>query len=215
VASVAHRLARSDDIPAIESLLKAEWLPPMAIAEFLDSFWVLEAGGRVAGCAGVEIYGEAAVLRSVVVAPELRGRGEGHRLVTVSLDYARQHAARRVYLFTMHAAPFFARYGLNVTTEDSRASVWSRMPGLTERPEILKEMTPMWAGPVGAQGLAPLRVDLPPRPPQPPQHATQLAAARSALRHHRLAPARRRTSIRLRSAVEQHVAHRVRPHPRF
>jgi len=120
----------------------------MAIAEFLDSFWVIETGGRVAGCAGIEIYGDAAVLRSVVVAPELRGTGEGHRLVTGGLEYARQHGAKRVYLFTMHAAPFFARYGFEpVTTDDFEPSVresWQYL-GLTERPEILKEMTPMRA----------------------------------------------------------------------
>ncbi len=142
------RLARAEDIPAIESLLKAEWLPPLAIAAFLDSFWVLDTGGRVAGCAGIEIYGEAAVLRSVVVAPELRGTGEGDRLVTVGLDYARQHGAKRVYLFTMHAAPFFARYGFEpATTDEFEPSVrnsWQYI-GLTERPEILKEMTPMRA----------------------------------------------------------------------
>lgn len=148
MASIALRPARSDDIPAIESLLKAEWLPPMAIAEFLDSFWVLETGGRVAGCAGIEIYGEAAVLRSVVVSPELRGTGEGRRLVTVGLDYARQHGAKRVYLFTMHASPFFARYGFEpVTTGEFEPTVresWQYI-GLTERPEILKEVTPMRA----------------------------------------------------------------------
>lgn len=148
MASVALRPAQSDDIPAIESLLKAEWLPPMAIAEFLDSFWVIETGGRVAGCAGIEIYGEAAVLRSVVVAPELRGTGEGDHLVTAGLDYARQRGAKRVYLFTMHAAPFFARFGFEpVTTGEFEPSVresWQYI-GLTERPEILKEMTPMRA----------------------------------------------------------------------
>lgn len=143
---VALRLARSDDISAIEDLLKAEWLPPMAIAEFLESFWVLEAEGRLVGCAGVEIYGEAAVLRSVVVAPAVRKAGEGDRLVREGLEYARRHGAKRVYLFTMHAAPFFARYGFEPVTTDAfepavRAS-WQYI-GLTERPEILKQMTPM------------------------------------------------------------------------
>jgi len=143
---VSLRPARSGDIPEIERLLAAEWLPPMAIQEFLESFWVLENEGRVAGAAGIEIYGEAAVLRSVVVAPELRGTGEGDRLVRTGLDYARDHSARRVYLFTMHAAPFFARYGFEpVTTDDFEPAVresWQYV-GLTERPEILKQMTPM------------------------------------------------------------------------
>ena len=140
------RPARSEDVPEIERLLAAEWLPPMAIAEFLASFWVLEVGGRVAGCAGIEIYGEAAVLRSVVVAPDLRGTGEGDRLVRFALDYAKQHGARRVYLFTMHAAPFFARYGFApVSTDDFEPAVrqsWQYV-GLTERPEILRQMIPM------------------------------------------------------------------------
>ena len=143
---VSLRPARSGDIPEIERLLAAEWLPPMAITEFLDSFWVLDNDGRVSGAAGIEIYGEAAVLRSVVVAPELRGTGEGDRLVRTGLDYARDHSARRVYLFTMHAAPFFARYGFEpVTTDDFEPAVresWQYV-GLTERPEILKQMTPM------------------------------------------------------------------------
>jgi len=143
---IALRPARPDDIPAIETLLKAEWLPPMAIAEFLDSFWVLDKEGRVLGCAGIEIYGEAAVLRSVVVAPGLRGSGEGDRLVHHGLDYAREQRAKRVYLFTMHAAPFFARYGFQaVSTNDFEPAVresWQYI-GLTERPEILSQMTPM------------------------------------------------------------------------
>ncbi len=125
MGGIALRLARPDDIPEIERLLAAEWLPPMAIAEFLPSFWVLESDGRVVGCAGIEIYGgQAAVLRSVVVAPELRGTGEGDRLVRYALDYALEHGAKRVYLFTMHAAPFFARYGfVPVTTDDFEPSV--------------------------------------------------------------------------------------------
>jgi amino-acid N-acetyltransferase len=143
---VALRSARPDDVPEIERLLAAEWLPPMAIKEFLASFWVLESDGRVVGCAGIEIYGEAAVLRSVVVAPELRGTGEGDRLVRRALDYVREQDAKQVYLFTMHAAPFFSRYGfLPVTTDDFEPSVrdsWQYV-GLTERPEILREMMPM------------------------------------------------------------------------
>jgi amino-acid N-acetyltransferase len=146
MGGIGLRPARPQDIPEIERLLAAEWLPPMAIAEFLPTFWVLESDGRVAGCAGIEIYGDSAVLRSVVVAPELRGSGEGDRLVRTGLDYAHEHGAKRVYLFTMHAAAFFALHGFApVTTDDFEPAVresWQYV-GLTERPEILKEMTPM------------------------------------------------------------------------
>jgi len=141
------RLARPDDIPAIESLLRAEWLPPIQIAEFLDTFWVADVNSEAIGAAGIELYEDgAAVLRSVVVSPTVRKTGLGDTLVRTALDYAREHGARRVYLFTMHAMPFFAHYGFQpCTTEDFEPAVrksWQYL-GLTERPEILKQMTPM------------------------------------------------------------------------
>jgi amino-acid N-acetyltransferase len=142
----ALRLARLEDIPAIETLLSAEWLPAMQIAEFLDSFWVIDQDGEVVGAAGMEIYGDAGVLRSVAVAPALRGTGEGRRLVSQALDYAKQHGAGRVYLFTMNAAPFFARYGFRpVTMDDFEPSVrqsWQYV-GLSEMPEIAARLIPM------------------------------------------------------------------------
>jgi amino-acid N-acetyltransferase len=105
------RPARTEDIPQIDALLKAEWLPAYGLEEYLDTFLVMESEGRVVGCAGLELFGEAALLRSVVVAPERRGRDEGRRLVSASLALARGRGVRRVYLFTMSAAPFFARMG--------------------------------------------------------------------------------------------------------
>ncbi|MBI2913336.1 MAG: GNAT family N-acetyltransferase [Chloroflexi bacterium] len=105
------RPAREGDIPQIELLLSAEGLPPYQIREHLETFFVLEEGGRAVGSAGLEVYGEAAMLRSVVVAPELRGGRQGRRLTEAALAEARRRGVQRVYLFTMHAASFFARYG--------------------------------------------------------------------------------------------------------
>lgn len=105
------RLARESDIAAIEEVLKAEALPPLQVREWLASFWVLEASGRVVGCAGIERYGESVVLRSVAVTPELRGTGEGMRLVRHALDSAIAGGAARAYLFTASGAGFFARFG--------------------------------------------------------------------------------------------------------
>ncbi len=94
------------------------------------------------GCAGLEVYGEAALLRSVVVAPERRGRDEGRRLVEASLDEARQRSVRRVYLFTMYVDAFFRRLGfleagLDDFEEAVRASrqyeAVSQIPQLRER----------------------------------------------------------------------------------
>jgi amino-acid N-acetyltransferase len=140
--SAEPRRAREEDIPQIEALITAEGLPAYGLAEYLETFFVLEEGARAVGCAGLEVYGEAALLRSVVVAPERRGRVEGRRLVEAALAEARHRDVRRVYLFTMHADGFFSRMGfrevgLGEFEEAVRASrqyeVVSQIPQLRER----------------------------------------------------------------------------------
>ena len=139
--SVGLRRAREEDIPQIEALITAEGLPAYGLTEYLETFFVLDEGERAVGCAGLEIYGEAALLRSLVVAPERRGRVDGRRLVEAALAEARERSVRRVYLFTMHADGFFRRMGfrevgLDEFEEAVRASrqyeVVSQIPQLRE-----------------------------------------------------------------------------------
>ncbi len=105
------RLARPEDVDAVTRLMASESLPAVEVAEWLGSFWVLDDAGTLVGCAGIERYGDAALLRSVVVAEALRGSGEGVRMTERALTFARDDGARRCYLFTMTAAQFFSRFG--------------------------------------------------------------------------------------------------------
>ena len=105
------RLARADDVDALSRLIASETLPAVEVAEWLSSFWVLDDAGTLVGCAGIERYGDSALLRSVVVAAELRGSGEGVRMTERALAFARDDGAQRCYLFTMTAADFFSRFG--------------------------------------------------------------------------------------------------------
>lgn len=136
------RRARAEDIPRIEALITGEHLPAYGLDEFLGTFFVLADGEHVVGCAGLEVYGEAALLRSVVVAPERRRRDEGRRLVEAALAEARRRGVARVYLFTMNAGAFFGRLGFrDVRPEDFEESVRasrqyeavSRLPDLRAR----------------------------------------------------------------------------------
>ncbi|ABG05788.1 GCN5-related N-acetyltransferase [Rubrobacter xylanophilus DSM 9941] len=103
--------ARRDDLPHILSLLEACGLPPDGLEDHLSTALVLRAGGRVAGCAALELYGPHALLRSVAVRPELRGRGAGRRLTAAALSLARERGATSVYLLTQTAGGFFSRLG--------------------------------------------------------------------------------------------------------
>jgi len=60
---------------------------------------------------GFEIHGSDALLRSLVVVPELRTQGIGKRLVARAEREARACGARAIYLLTTTAEPFFARCG--------------------------------------------------------------------------------------------------------
>lgn len=105
------RLARPDELEAVRALIVSEGMPAMELEERLAGFWVLDDDGKLVGCAGIELYGEAAVLRSVMVDPSLRGTGEGERMIWRALDYAREGGTKRCYLFTMTADAYFPRFG--------------------------------------------------------------------------------------------------------
>ena len=124
MSGLTLRPAREEDVPQIEALLQAEHLPPQGIKDWLPHFFVLEDGGRVVGSVGLEVYGQAALLRSVAVTPELRGGRQGERLVQAALSRTRELGVRSVYLFTMAAGDFFARYGFrDVPVEEFEPAV--------------------------------------------------------------------------------------------
>ncbi len=105
------RAARPDDLPAILALLDAADLPRAGASEWLPRFVVAERAGVVAGAAGLEVYGRAGLLRSVVVAPELRRSGVGAALTDRIAAEAAAAGVRVLYLLTTTAAAYFPRFG--------------------------------------------------------------------------------------------------------
>jgi amino-acid N-acetyltransferase len=115
----------SDTDPApILALLERTDLPPDGLRHHLATTLVARSDSAIVGCAGVELYGAAALLRSVAVEPSHQGQGLGQRLTQAALDLARQHGAREVYLLTTTAGAFFPRFGFEpVTRADVPAAV--------------------------------------------------------------------------------------------
>lgn len=110
--------ANATDLPAVLDLLRASKLPVEGLAAHADSLLVAHGEGRVMGCAGLELYGGAALLRSVAVAAGARGTGLGRQLTAAALDLARTRGVREVYLLTETAAGFFPKFGFTETTRD-------------------------------------------------------------------------------------------------
>jgi amino-acid N-acetyltransferase len=105
------RPAGPDDRDAVEALLRAAGLPTDGVADHLDTFFVVDDGGQIIGSAGLELYGEHALLRSVAIDPEARRSGLGSTLTRRALDEARARGAQAVYLLTTTAEEFFPRFG--------------------------------------------------------------------------------------------------------
>jgi amino-acid N-acetyltransferase len=110
------RPATARDLQPAAALLTEAGLPLDGFAEHLSNALVATRGSDVVGVVELELYGEAALLRSLVVAPAERGTRLGERLTTDALALARKSGARDVYLLTQTAERFFPRFGF--TAED-------------------------------------------------------------------------------------------------
>ena len=119
MADAIVRRATGGDEGAVLALLGAAALPLDGVAAHLGDFLVAEMDGRIAGVAGLERYGDAALLRSVAVDPSLRGTGVGALLTRRALESAALGGARAVYLLTTTAEGYFPKHGFRATTRDA------------------------------------------------------------------------------------------------
>ena len=113
----------STPIPGIDdglvaSLLAAN-LPVDDIGDPGRSFFRVEDDGRVLGYGGFELYGEDALLRSIVVPAANRGQGHGRAITDAMLREIDNAGGRRVYLLTTSATVFFEHLGFRRIVRDA------------------------------------------------------------------------------------------------
>lgn len=106
------RPARPEDYPAICALLAEEGLPNKDIEGGQAGRFHLAIRDRhVLACAGLELYGSDALLRSVAVDRRARRHGLGRILVGIAERDARAAAAHRLFLLTTTSASYFEKLG--------------------------------------------------------------------------------------------------------
>ncbi|MBX6313135.1 MAG: GNAT family N-acetyltransferase [Isosphaeraceae bacterium] len=127
--------AKEADMEELRGFLRSVGLSDAGIAEALDGFLLARGpGGRLLGCAGLERHGGLALLRSVAVAPEVRGYGLGSRLAATLLNRAAADGIEEVILLTTAAHDFFRRLGFREASRDdyrprlAEAWVWRQGP---------------------------------------------------------------------------------------
>jgi len=97
---------------SVVALLEAEGLPASDLTEaHLEHFFFTGSDGAPSALVGLEIYDEAALLRSLVVSAAARTQGLGSALLLHAEEYAAVHRVRSLYLLTTTAEAYFGHRG--------------------------------------------------------------------------------------------------------
>jgi amino-acid N-acetyltransferase len=111
--------AAAQDLTAIRALLERAGLPTSDLDSAQPDFAVIRENGEVIAAGALQRFGSSALLRSVAVAPHLRGTGLGQTVVSELERLARTARINRLILLTQTAVEFFARQGYRVIERSS------------------------------------------------------------------------------------------------
>jgi amino-acid N-acetyltransferase len=103
--------AVAQDLPPVKELLARMKLPLDEVDQFVETLIVARRDGFVIGTAGLELYRDGALLRSVAVDGAVQGRGLGAELTRAALRLAQTRGAPAVFLLTTTAESYFAQFG--------------------------------------------------------------------------------------------------------
>ncbi len=107
-------------LDAVVRLLASAQLPTEDLTPaHCESFFFAGPASEPTGLVGLELFGDVALLRSLVVAPGRRGNGDGSALLKHAEDQARSCGVRSIYLLTTTAEPFFERHGYQRAARES------------------------------------------------------------------------------------------------
>ena len=110
------RPATKADLLGIKELLSDAGLPVSGVDEIIEHFLVVTESENLIGAGAIEPHGKDGLVRSVVVAPGMQGRGVGITIVEALLG----QATGDLYLLTETAESFFIRFGFsNLSRNDA------------------------------------------------------------------------------------------------
>jgi len=112
------------ELGAAAKALAASSLPADDVEAGDVKLFAFKQGGRTVGYGGLEIHGDAALLRSILVDPGARRQGFGFRIVEELIARAADGRARRAFLLTTNAANYFKRFDFAVVDrKDARQAI--------------------------------------------------------------------------------------------
>jgi len=110
--------ASNEDLESVYSLLNLVILPIEGVADNFHNFFVAWGKDQLQGCAGIEIYEDIGLIRSVAVHPSFQGRGLGRKLVEKIQRFSIKKGLKEIYLLTETAEEFFSKQNYSVIPRD-------------------------------------------------------------------------------------------------
>jgi amino-acid N-acetyltransferase len=101
--------AEPNHLQEVEALLLKVKLPIEGVKEAFNNFFVIHKNNMFIVCAGIEIYEDVGLLRSVAIQPSSQNQGIGQMLVSKIEEFAIESGINRLYLLTDTAEQFFHR----------------------------------------------------------------------------------------------------------
>jgi len=110
--SLSIRPAAPSDMAALRRLLHDVDLLTDDLITPRSHYWLAENGeGQLFGSAGIECGAQAAIMRSVAVAPGHHGGSLGARLAGYAIGFARRLGYPALYCFSTRAGGYWQRMG--------------------------------------------------------------------------------------------------------
>lgn len=115
---------RQGDVLELTGFLRAVDLTVSGVDDPHLHVWIArDADGRIEASTGFEIVDTHALIRSVAVAPSLRGEGLGLQLAQFALDRTHDAGARRAWLFSRRSGPFWRKLGFAIADGDELSTL--------------------------------------------------------------------------------------------
>jgi N-acetylglutamate synthase-like GNAT family acetyltransferase len=116
------RLCEAGERADVLALVGTCGLPADGLADHWDTTWVAVDPAEpsvVLGSVALEIYGSAALLRSLAILESRRSRGLGHALYEFAMARAADLGVEKAIILTTTAESFFARRGFVVIAREA------------------------------------------------------------------------------------------------
>lgn len=116
---VLIRSSCSNDLPAVKKLLKDLHLPIEGVQDQFKNYIILENQSKeLIGVAGLEIYNQFGLLRSVAVHQKFQNKNFGTDMVKKVEEFGKSKNLKEIYLLTETAEKFFSKHGYTIVQRD-------------------------------------------------------------------------------------------------